>query len=71
MSIVLIDMWKYAIIDAKRCLLINRIMKANLLLSLLILVLVACVASAEQGKPDEAARAYDAGLQALHSRRES
>lgn len=40
-------------------------MKANLLLSLLILVLVACVASAEQGKPDEAARAYDAGLQAL------
>ena len=40
-------------------------MKANLLLSLLILLSVACVASAEQGKPNEATLAYEAGLQAL------
>lgn len=41
-------------------------MKTNFLhLSLLILLSVACVASAEQGKPDKAMLAYEVGLQAL------
>ena len=41
-------------------------MKTNFLYLLLLLLLsMACLAPAEQGKPDEATRAYEAGLQAL------
>lgn len=62
----LIDPWKYVIINAKRCLFINRIMKTNFLYLLLpIFLSMICFAPAEQGEPDEATHVYQVGLQAL------
>lgn len=62
----LIDTSEYVIINAKRCLFLNRAMKTNLLgIFLLTLLSMICLASAEQGGTDTAARAYEIGLQAL------